>query len=209
MIYLIGGAPRIGKSIIAKKIAESTQSSLVSTDDICEQVIKRLAENERKIKFPLPGFSGKASENVLTADERVKLQLISAESLQPEMGRIISEAIMKRISLVVEGVHILPKHVRGLMAEYGAEQICPLFVGLSNVDRVVDGIVKNNSSHNWMRDSNPDVIRQVAEFVAAFSVSIREETLRNGLHYEERTDDFENDIERLANFFISKKPTIM
>jgi shikimate kinase len=34
MIYLVGGAPRIGKSIIGKKLASLVSAEFVSTDDL-------------------------------------------------------------------------------------------------------------------------------------------------------------------------------
>lgn len=198
MIYLIGGAPRVGKSIAAKHVSERAHATFISTDDVCSKVSNQLSEEERKIQFPLPGFSGTASENVLTPEKRVELSIVSAKSLEPEIDRLISEALRKDESLVIEGVHLLPEYVRQLLAQYGAEKFHVVFVGLTNVDRVVEGIMKNTSPDNWMRDSNPDVIRQVAEFVASFSRYMREESKQNHLFYQERTEDFESDIKLLA-----------
>lgn len=198
MIYLIGGAPRVGKSIVAKKIAETIEAAFVSTDDIYRQVTKELSEETRKEKFPLPDFSGTASENVLTPEERVELQLVCAKSLEPELDKIILQAFSRNEGLIVEGVHLLPEHVHQLAMQYGSTKLAALFIGLDDVDRVAEGIVNNTSPDNWMRESDPEVIRQVAEFVAAFSARIQKEAIKNDLSYQERTEDFEGDVNRFS-----------
>jgi len=198
MIYLIGGAPRVGKSIVARMLAESSQAAFIATDDMCDEAAKGLSEEERKARFPLPGFSGTASENTLTPEERVELQIITSKSLEPKLDQVISEAITKNKSLVIEGVHLLPEHVRRLLAEHGAEKFKVLFVGSNDVDRVMTGIAENTNPRNWTRNSSPEVIRQIAEFVAAFSAHIQKEATRNLLPYQERTDDFGADAKRLS-----------
>ncbi len=203
MIYFIGGAPRVGKSIFGKKIAEAAQVSFVSTDDLCEKVSSALPEEERKSKFPMPSFSGDASENVLLPDELVRRLVISAQSVEPEIDALISVGIANNQSFVIEGVHLLPEHVSVLQERYGSEKIRSMFIGLGDVDEVVQGIVKNVSPDNWMRNSNPDVIRQVAEFVAAFSRYIKEESKKYHLPYKERTEDFEGDMNRLGEQLLS------
>lgn len=202
MIYLIGGAPRVGKSIVAKKIAETTKAYFVSTDDVCSQAIKELSEETKKEKFPLPDFSGTASENTLTPEERVELQLISARSLEPDLDKIILQALSRNEDLVIEGVHLLPEHVHQLVMQYGPTKLKSLFIGLENTDRVVQGIEKNTSPNNWMRESDPAIIQQVAEFVAAFSTRIQTETIKNHLPYRERTEDFEGDINRFSEHLL-------
>ncbi len=194
MIYLIGGAPRVGKSIVADKVRTATQAKLVSTDDLCSAYTKTLSDEDRRNKFPLPGFSGDPSENTLTADERVDLQTTSAKSLWPEISKMIIAAVENGQDLVIEGVHILPGFVRELMNQCGSEKITALFLGLDDADQVVDGIMKNTSPDNWMRESDPAVIRQVAEFVAALSRRIEKEARAHGLYYKERSQDFEGDV---------------
>jgi 2-phosphoglycerate kinase len=206
MIYIIGGAPRVGKSIVAKRLAQDTAASFVSTDDICDKLSDSLSETERAIKFPLPGFSGTASENVLTPEKRVELSIISAKSVEPEIDRIISNAITKDESLVIEGVHFLPEYVRELLSKYGSDKIQALFVGSTYVKAVVDGIMKNTSPDNWMRDSHPDVIRQVAEFVSALSRYLEKEAEKYHLAYKERTVDFERDVVTIKEMSLHHLP---
>ena len=204
MIYIVGGAPRVGKSIVAKKVSEGASATFISTDDVCHNMSSALSEEERNKQFPLPGFSGTASENVLTPEKRVELSIVSAKSLEPEIDRLISEALKKDGSLVIEGVHLLPEYVQRLLTQYGAETFHVVFVGLTNVDRVVEGIMKNTSPDNWMRESDSHVIHQVAEFVAAFSQYVEGESKQHHLFYQERTEDFERDIALLVEQLLDR-----
>ena len=201
MVYLIGGAPRVGKSLASNAIAEALHVAPLSTDDVCDRVTAGMPEEERASKFPLPSFSGDPAENTLSPEEWVKLQVIGARSLQPEIDRLVAEALSKQESLVLEGVHLLPDHVQELLDQHGADHIRSLFVGSEDAAHIVDGIQKNTNPNNWLKESDPAVIRQVAECVAAFSAWIRKETESRALTYMERTDDFEGDLKRFVDFY--------
>lgn len=203
MIYLIGGAPRVGKSTLAKKIADSTKSHVVSTDAVCSQMIDRLSAEEKRILFPVPSFSGTTSENTLTPKERVELQHISAKSVEPELDKVITQALDENESIVIEGIHLFPNYVHQLLLKHGPAKFATLFIGQTATDLVVEGIIKNTSPNNWLRESNPDVIRQVAEFVAVFSKHIREEAALHDLIYQERTPSFEHDLERFNQYLLT------
>lgn len=203
MIYLIGGAPRVGKSTLAKKIADSTKSHVVSTDAVCSQMIDRLSADEKRILLPVPSFSGTASENTLTPKERVDLQCISARSVEPELDKIITQALDENKSIVIEGIHLFPNYVHQLLLKHGPTKFAALFIGQTATDLVVEGIVKNTSPNNWLRESNSDVIRQVADFVAVSSKHIQEEAVLHGLIYQERTPSFESDLERFSQHLLN------
>lgn len=198
MIYLIGGAPRVGKSIVSKSIARNKGIEPISTDDMQNHFSGTIPEERRRELFPLPGFSGDPSENTLTPDERVKLQDIEAESLKTEVENAIDAAINDHRDLVIEGVHLSPRIVRELIDKYGNDEIIASFVGSMDVERIMSGMGKNTNPNDWLKDANEVVRRQVAEFVAAFSKYVEEEAQKNGFLYLERTDEFESDMRRVT-----------
>lgn len=202
MIYLIGGAPRVGKSIISKSIAETKGIQPISTDDLESRASITFSEEQRRELFPLPGFSGDPLENTLTPNERVQLQIISSKSLKAEIENAINEAISTRRDLVIEGIHLLPETVRDLIDHHGKDQIVASFVGSVDVDRIMSGMEKNTNPNDWLKDANEIVRKQVAEFVAAFSKYVQEESQRKGFSYLERTDAFESDVRRLTEILL-------
>lgn len=198
MIYLIGGAPRIGKSVVSRSIAETIGIQPISTDGLESRVSTTFSEEQRWELFPLPGFSGDPSENTLTPNERVQLQIISSKSLKTEIENAINEATSTHRDLVIEGVHLLPEIVRDLIDHHGKDQIVASFVGSVDDSRIMSGMEKNTNPNDWLKDANEVVRKQVAEFVAAFSKYVQEESQRNGFTYLERTDAFESDMRRLT-----------
>lgn len=197
MIYLIGGAPRLGKSILAQKIKKDFNIPALSMDILSGFEIKNLTEDERKKRFPVPDFSSKASENTITPEQRVELTVIGAKSMEPMMSQLISDTIRDGKSLLLEGYHILPEFVRDLSTKYGEGQIRSLFIGSVQTGQVTEGILKN-TVENWITSQSSEVIYQAAEFVVAFSDYIRKEAEKYKLPYTERTTDFESDIKRLS-----------
>jgi len=193
MIYLIGGAPRIGKSIMAKRVATLMCADFFSTDDIQEKVVGRLTPEEKLRKLPFPGFSGDPAENKLSPDVLVRLQLIEAQSLKPEIDTMVRDAVSAQKDIVVEGVHLLPDHVSHLIKEFGQDRVHGVFMGSEDVEMIAEGIKQNTNPENWLKNSDVEVIRQVAEFSAAYSRYIRAEAARHRLTYFRRTDDFEAD----------------
>lgn len=198
MIYLIGGVPRVGKSIVARAVAERSGAQLISTDDVCGAFKATLPEAERDARFPFPGFFGDASNNVLTVEELVAAQMTSAKSLQPEIERLIAEAAQTDASVVIEGVYLLPEYVRSAIERHGPDKISALFIGSSDADLVVDGIRNNARPDNWMRETDIVVIRHVAQFIVALNARLRAEAEQNGIAYQERTTDFEGDVRRFT-----------
>lgn len=193
MIYLIGGAMRIGKSIIGREIAKQSNSSFISTDDICRMVIANISKEEKSEKFPSPAFSANFSENTLSSAERVERQVKSAKSLTPYIEKVIRSAIEENKSIVIEGVHVLPEQVHQLLLDSGKSQIKYSFLGMMNTESIYQGIVNNTSSENWMKNTPGVVVRQVAEFTRSFSEFIQKECDKYDLKYTERTSNFEED----------------
>jgi len=198
MIYLIGGAPRVGKSVVAKLVADRQYAVLIAMDDLGERV-KSFFSQEKSL---VPNFSGDAAENTLTPKERVKLHVKSAPMFTAEVDDMVAKAVARGESLVIEGVQLFPEHVKSLLTQYGSENFRVLFIGWNDVDGVVSGIVKNTNSNNWLRESDAEVIRQVAEFVVTYSAYVRDEAKKHNLPYQERTGDFDGDVKKYGEMLM-------
>ena len=194
-MYLIGGAPRVGKSLVAKRIAKHLDSDLISTDDLCDVYMETLSVADQKRLFPFPMFDGDPSKNVFSPEELVDFQYRSANSLKETIRHEIDR--LSGTEAVIEGVHLLPEIFREWHLDASLFHV--LFVGCIDADLVVDGIMKNTNPQNWLKDSDPVVIRQVAEFSAEFSRRIKREAEECGFAYFERTEYFEEDLDRMGD----------
>ncbi len=186
MIYLIGGAPRIGKSILAKEFAKQVGAEVVSTDGL------EMSNNN----LPKLGFCGDPEENILPPMERVRLQTAYSEVLEPTIEHLISTAFNEQKKIIIEGIHLLPSHVVKYIQKYSATAV---FVGWKDAKVVLNGMAQNNNPNDWLKDSNETVRRQVADFTIAFSEYISTEAEKHDLPYTERTEDFQSDIKRIIS----------
>jgi 2-phosphoglycerate kinase len=199
MIYLIGGAPRVGKSTAARSLAKEVGVGVVSTDELEELVMARLSKEQRARSFPLPLFSGTPSKNTLPPEERVELLFVSARSLEQEIDRLVDDAIRGDRSLVIEGVSLLPRQVDSLIAQYGQGIVHAVFVVSDDVALILEGMAKNTNPDDWAKELDEAVRRQVAEFTAACSKRIANDATPHKLPCFERTADFANDVRKVVS----------
>ena len=186
MFYLIGGAPRVGKSIIAKELAKSLKARSISTDELEEQ------SNNRN-RPCLMSFSSNSAENTLTPHERVKILIRAASLLQGDINSIFEKVKDKREHVVFEGVHLLPKYVTNYIRVLGAENVRFIFVGSTNIELVLQGMARNTGPNNWLKCFDGTVRKQVALFANAFSSYLISEARKFSLPYQERSGNFRED----------------
>jgi len=182
MIYLIGGAPRTGKSTIAKQFAEFIDGRFVSTDEL-----------ESPSQEPSVFFSDDATKNILTPKERLESVINEASQIINDIDGIISTAISNNEVIVIEGVHLFPKYVAGLIKKFGEKNLKAIFIGSSDIELMLQGMNQNTSPNNWPEDFSGEEKRQIALFTKEFSDYIRAESKKYNLHYKERSSNFQKD----------------
>ena len=113
MIYLIGGAPRAGKSILTQKLAATLQIGWISTD-LLMQVLKAK---------DVPGLKGvwDASPEAIRA---------KAEWFFPCLEQFVWGVHSMADNYLIEGVDFLPTHVAQLAEQYPVRSI---FLGRSQM----------------------------------------------------------------------------
>jgi hypothetical protein len=182
MIYLIGGAPRIGKSTIAKQLSESIKGRFVSIDEL-----------EDPHQDSLVIFHNDAKKNTLTPNERLRIIINEASQLHPHINDIIKEINDHRQDIVIEGVQLLPEYVASLIKIFGTKNIKSIFIGLTDIEGILQGMARNTSPNNWLKDFDKDALRQIALFAKVFSHYLHDETKKYNLFYKERSNNFQKD----------------
>lgn len=182
MIYLIGGAPRVGKSIIAKQFAESINGRLVSTDEL-----------ENPGQEPSVIFYGDPKKNILTPGERVKAITNEAKQIISDINDILDGAANELQNTVIEGVHLFPAHIADCIKKIGKDNIKAIFIGSTNIELILQSMARNTSPNNWPGDFNQDVLMQIALFTKAFSDYLYNESKKYNLLYKERSSYFQED----------------
>lgn len=194
MVYLIGGAPRTGKSIIAHRLMSELTVPWISTDVLRAMVHDLTPEGERLRKFPFKGFDSNDELSALAILEMVRYQVVEAQSLELCLGSLVRHQIAVRDDQIIEGVHLLPEHVKKMMEEpANAEQIKALFI-ISTDESLQLEAMRNNSSHfDWLSGASDKTYESVAGFVVAYGKWIQEECEKYQLPYFVRRGHFEEE----------------
>jgi 2-phosphoglycerate kinase len=186
MIFLLGGPPRVGKSIISSEIRQKHAVSAVSTDTlgaVLENVLSPEAAPDLYV-------FGKFSEMPMA--ERVRLitqdpaELIDYVRRESHVVWKAVEAFIRRENdegrdALIEGVAVLPELTSQLDVPHRA-----VFIGNqgeNHKENIKESAEENE--HDWMRDVSDQYIGAFAMFVKRMSAYIEQEAKRYGFEYIE------------------------
>ena len=187
MIFLLGGPPRVGKSIISSEIQQRRAVSVVSTDTLGAVLEDVLSPEVAPDLFVFGKF------HEMPMAERVKLimkdpaELIDYVRKESYVVWKAVEAFIRRENdecrdVLIEGVAILPE----LMSQL--EDIPHRVVFIGNQGEHLKENIKKSAEENeydWMRDVSDQYIGAFAFFVKRMSGYIEQEAKKNGFKYIE------------------------
>lgn len=187
MIFLLGGPPRVGKSVIAGEIRRKYAVSVISTDSLGAVLENVLSPDAAPDLFIFDRF------NKIPVGERVKLirknpaELIEYAAKESHIVWSAVEAFIRRENdegrdVLIEGVAVLPELVRRL------EGIPHRAVFVGNQGAHLKEHIRKHAEeheHDWMRKMGDPYIGAFALFVRQMSVYIEQEAKRHGFEYIE------------------------
>lgn len=187
MIFLLGGAPRVGKSIISSEIQQRHAVSVVSTDSL-----GAVLENVLSLEA-LPDLFVFDKFNKMPITERLQLitknpaELIEYARKESHVVWNAVEAFIRRENeegrdIFIEGVAVLPELVSRL--EDLPHRV--VFIGNQgeNHKENIKKFSKENE-HDWMRDVSDQYSCAFAMFVKQMSAYIEQEAKKYGFEYIE------------------------
>ena len=187
MIYLLGGPPRVGKSIMATAITSQYGISAISTDSL-GVVLETVLNPETE-----PGLFAISRFNELAEADRMKLMVENPTKridYQRREGMAVWRAVEPFIlreqdegrDLVVEGVAVLPE----LVAQLEGIDYRTVFVG-NQGEHHYENLKKSaeENAHDWMHDLGDPYLRAFALFVKRMSAYIEKEAKAYGFEYIE------------------------
>jgi len=187
VIYLLGGPPRVGKSIISSEIRQKHAVSVVSTDTLGAVLENVLSPDAAPDLFVF----GKFEEMPMA--ERVKLIMTNPTELVDYVRRESHvvwkavEAFVRRENdagrdVLIEGVAVLPE----LMSQLEGIPNRVVFIGNQGENHKEN--IKKSAAENeqdWMRDVSDEYIGAFAMFVKRMSAYIEQEAKKYGFEYIE------------------------
>jgi hypothetical protein len=167
MIYLIGGAPRAGKSILGQRVSVKLKTGWISTDLLAELLKVRSDEGTNEWN---------------AAPEAI---MITAEKFFPYLERFVWGVSSMAENYVIEGVNFLPLQVAQLSAQYPIRSV---FLGCSHMTlERFDRFPGRSRGYASLPD---ELRRQIVHDVPLWSEFIRQEATRFGYQYVDMIDDY-------------------
>ncbi len=200
-IILIGGAPTVGKSYLARKLSKSLGIPWISTDTIRSQMRKKVKKKDYpKIFFFGEGTNAVATDYLTnhTPSQIVKHQNEESEEVWIGVSETINNALEIKKSLIIEGVAVLPYLASKRMNE--DKRIRVAFLVDENVERIRKTIFTRGL---WDKASKyPDSVKEKeVEWVMAFNDYIKKEAKKYGLPLVTIKDreSYLNDVKKIIS----------
>ncbi len=169
MIYLVGGSPRSGKTVLGHRVSANLGSGWISTDLLYEILRVNNVEGTKTEWDASPAAIIEAAEWFFPSLERF-------------VWRVSSSMIE---SYVIEGVDFLPNHVVQLADKYSIRSV---FLGCS---KMTLERFDQFPGHSLGYAALPKEMRQqFANDVPKWSIFIQQEAKRFNLPYVDMSDDF-------------------
>lgn len=182
MIYLIGGAPRTGKSILSQRVSVKMKSGWISTD-LLEELLRVSKAEGAKYEW---GASPAAIE-------------AAAEWFFPYLERFTWGIASLADNYVIEGVDFMPEQVARLSTQY---QIRALFLGCSSITlEQLDQFPGRSRGYSFLPEA---MKRQIVQDVPLWSKFIRKEAERFSYPYIDTSGDFPSRLEEAEKILIAR-----
>jgi hypothetical protein len=181
MLYLLGGTPRAGKTIIANQFLLETGIPFFSLD------------------FLMMGFANGLPEiGVDPEDDEWNI----AGLLWPVVKPMAIAMVEEEIDYLIEGVQLRPKHAWELCEELGG-QIRPCFVGFADMNarsKFQEIRRFGGGPDDWLRDFDDQGLLREIERLRAISERLRDECRTYALRYFEARGDLQHTADVVVQY---------
>jgi hypothetical protein len=181
MLFLLGGAARSGKSIIARRILAEKNIPFFCLDLLAHGVARTIPQ----LQVDLDSDDASVGERIW-----------------PLVKSVAAMIIKERIDYLLEGASLQPKHAQELISEFPA-QVQACFVGYAEAE-VVEKFEQvrryGGGSDDWMMQFDDGTVRKELERLIMVSEALREECKKYQLRYFETSMDFDKSVEKVIEF---------
>jgi hypothetical protein len=185
LLYLLGGAARVGKSTLSRKL-------------LIERHIPYLPIDTLKM-----GFAN--GMPTLAVDPNAS-SLVIGEQLWPVLHAMSVCLLENDLAYLLEGDMLLPKYVDALLRDHGPATVRACFLGYTTVslDRKLWEIRRyGGGPDDWMRDlTDAEVLDLIAENVQ-YSRYLQQECALYGIAYFDTAEDYPGILERAYHYLVA------
>ncbi len=195
MIYLIGGAPRCGKTILAKRIARQKNIPWISTDIIRSVVLAYSKKSQINKMFPYE----KVSLGKDPVVDLLRAEITESKSLWPGVQTFIEHLIDCKEDYIIEGVHLMPKLVNELRGTKRWRKVRLIYLIKDDLVKIKKGLQQNTAMHDWLAGAlkNNDTLEKAAKMIQVKSRYISKTAQKYRFKVVNIDDDFNTKINKI------------
>ena len=207
MLYLIGGPPRCGKTLVAKRLAQRTGCSRVPADYLGTAFSNYIPETERSKRYPVLPERGDARFARYTAQEIIAHYQVKAETCWPGIRDYAIYSLYDAHDTVIEGFHIEPRFLPELRRECPQFAFQAIFLIRSDGERLRDDLTKSVEPGDWVVNyvRQDATYARIADMVVEYSRYFCAETDKYGFPTFEMDDNFLQQVEDVTEFLMDKR----
>jgi len=184
MLYVVGGAARTGKSIIARRFLHETEIPYFSLDILMMGLAKG---------FPERGIDPEDTN------------YLNPERMWPVVQSMSRNIIEAGLEYLIEGVSILPQHVKELLKSHPA-CIKACFIGYTRVspeDKLRSIREYSNFPNNWSKGYSDNQLLDLINNEIRHSVHLQNECSKYDITYFDQSGDFVKTIDAVVSYLRS------
>lgn len=186
MIYIISGASRSGKTIIAKKLFNILKIPYLSTDHIMMGLMNGM---------PSSGINDKMWPHEI------------GEKLWPILNAMIENMIYNNQSYIFEGEAFIPKYIKELSNKFPGEiKVC--FIGYSKIatnEKLFFIMKYPNHENDWLLNLEENEIEDHINNMKWYSQKLEKECHECNIEYYDLSSGFEKEMAKIIGNLVNEK----
>jgi 2-phosphoglycerate kinase len=207
MIYLIGGAPKCGKTTLAKKLSLKFKIPWVSADTLSVVGREYMEKNEADKKFPWSKIRKIKQDNdsaykAYNAKEIVKFYITQAKATYKAIDMFSLCEIKDENNYIIEGYQIEPQLVNKLYKKYGAKNFKTVFLARTDVVKTIKNIKKSTTPNDWIlkRTKKEETYNKIAEMIVEYSNFFEKESKKYGFKIFNMDENFNKQLNIIQSY---------
>jgi len=178
MLYILGGAPRAGKSILARQFVVKKQTPYLPLDPLITLLSKG---------FPKSGI------------KHLQPFIPKAKKLWPILKPFLLHTISEEPKYLIEGDAILPKFMPELLDEY-REEVKVVFLGYAEITpkkKLAEMRKFGGQKDDWVQKQSDKFMLELIITMVEFSKYLKSECEKYGLSYLDVSTEFNQNLDKL------------
>ncbi|MBT6691614.1 hypothetical protein HOB10_04755 [Candidatus Parcubacteria bacterium] len=210
MIYLIGGAPRCGKTTTAKRLSKKLNVSWLSTDTLERVVRSCMSAKEITKKFPKTvirrktKYSNDLMYSQYTTKQITSTYLKQSRAIWTAVETFVDCELYEGRSIVIEGYHIHPELVKKLSKKYGPRNVRAVFFTKMDAEDIVSKGKKFADKNDWFvnRTKNETTYLKIAHMIVELSKFFNREAKKYNLKLYNTDTHFKNKLAEAQRYLV-------